>query len=240
MPTPKKMPPSEPFFNRLIADSTPAPTEFQAIPVIGAALRGDVSIDLYLAFLSQAFHHVKHTCRLLSFAVGHCRDEDTKLTSALLSYIGEERGHEELILDDIRALGGDAEAVQTGTPDLPCRLLVAYVYYAIQHVSPYAMLGMVHVLEGMSALLATQAAASLQSRLALPGGEGFSYLQSHGELDQDHVAFFRDQVNDIEDPTAQQAVIETATIVYRLYGDIFRALVPYEHPGIPAERVHAA
>jgi len=37
----------------------------------------------------------------------------------------------------------------------------------------------------------------------------------------------------------QQAVIETATIVYRLYGNIFRALVPYEHPGIPAERVHA-
>lgn len=237
----EKEPLSESFYARLIAETESARAEFQAIPAIGAALRGEVSKGLYLQFLAQAYHHVKHTCRLLGFAVGHCRDEDGKYVMALLDYIAEERGHETWILDDIGALGSDAETVRNGVPDLPCRLLVGYVYYAIEHVSPYALLGMVHVLEGMSALLATKAAASLQPRLAAPDGGGFSYLRSHGSLDQGHVAFFQSLVNGIEDPAAQDAIIETAGIVYRLYGDIFRGLSDATGPhSVIGTQIHAA
>lgn len=212
------------FFDRLFTETQTERAAFIATPVIQHALRQGVPAGMYVAFLGQAYHHVRHTCRLLSTAVARCSDRDQRYINALLEYIEEERGHEAWILDDIRALGGDAEAVRRGQGDLPCRLMVAYVYYAIEHVSPYAMLGMVHVLEGMSAALATAAAGTLKASFGIQDGRGFSYLGSHGSLDQQHVAFFRDLVNGIDDPVAQEAIIETARVVYRLYADMFSTI----------------
>lgn len=223
------------FFERLFAETRAEREAFIATPVIQRALRQGVPATMYIAFLGQAYHHVRHTCRLLSTAVARCTDRDQRYIGALLEYIQEERGHEEWILDDIAALGGDAEAVRAGQADMPCRLMVAYVYYAIEHISPYAMLGMVHVLEGMSAALATAAAGTLRTMLGAKDGRGFSYLSSHGSLDQDHVAFFRDLVNGIDDPAAQAAIVETARVVYRLYGDMFSDIAA-RHP----ELGHAA
>lgn len=212
------------FYDRLILETRAEREAFISTPVIQRALREGVSAAMYTAFLGEAYHHVRHTCRLLATAAARCGDNDGRYLAALLDYIGEERGHEEWILNDIRALGGDAAGVREGQGDMPCRLMVAYVYYAIEHVSPYAMLGMVHVLEGMSAALASSAAGRLQAALGLAEGAGFSYLRSHGALDQDHVAFFRDLVNGIADASSQAAIIETAKVVYRLYGDMFSGI----------------
>ena len=66
------------------------------------------------AFLTEAYHHVKHTFPLLSLAAAHTRDE--RYQAALAIYMNEERGHDKWILDDIRAMGGDAEAVERGKP----------------------------------------------------------------------------------------------------------------------------
>lgn len=213
-----------PFFERLLAETKSAREDFVSIAVIRRALGQGVPRAMYLAFLEQAYHHVKYTCPLLAAALARSGPSDRRYMTALLEYIEEERGHEEWILKDIDALGGDAEAVRNGEPALPCRLMVAYAYYAIDHVSPYALLGMVHVLEGMSAALATAAASTLKNSLGLAGDEGLSYLSSHGSLDQEHVAFFRDLVDGIGDEAAQKAIIDAANIVYRLYGDIFREI----------------
>ena len=210
-----------PYFDDLLAQTRQEREAFIATPVIQRALSEGVDRGLYLDFLGQAYHHVRHTCWLLSCAVARCGDQDQKYVDALFEYIEEEKGHDEWILNDIRDLDGDAEAVRNGRGDLPCRLMVAYAYYAIEHISPYALLGMVHVLEGMSAALALAAASRLKESLGIEGDTGFSYLSSHGSLDQEHVAFFQDLVNGLDDPEAQRAIIDTAKVIYRLYGDIF-------------------
>ena len=213
-----------PYFDDLLLQTRKERDAFIATPVIQRALRDGVDRAMYLDFLGQAYHHVRHTCRLLSCAIAQCSDDDQTYINSLLQYIEEEKGHEEWILDDIRDLGGDSEAVRHGQGDLPCRLMVAYVYYAIGHISPYALLGMVHGLEGMSAALALTAASTLKQSLAIEGNAGFSYLSSHGTLDQEHVAFFQDLVNDVGDPDDQRAIIDMAKVIYQLYGDIFTAI----------------
>lgn len=223
------------FYERLFTETRKEREAFIAIPVIQRALKEGVSLPMYVSYLGQAYHHVRHTCRLLASAAARCTDADAFYLRALLEYIEEERGHEEWILDDIEALGGERQAAAQSPPDMPCRLLVAYVYYAIEHVSPYAMLGMVHVLEGMSAAMASAAAAMLKNTFGQQGDKGFSYLNSHGALDQDHVAFFRELVNGIEDSAAQAAIVETAQVVYRLYGDVFRGV-----DAVFSEMPHAA
>ena len=211
-----------PFYDELIAATEADRRAFLEIPLIQRALRDGVDRATYLAFLEQAYHHVKHTCRLLALALACCADRDGRYIAALLEYLEEERGHEAWILDDIRALGGDAERVAAGEGAVPTRAMVAYVHYAIQHEGPYAMLGMVHVLEGLSAQLALGAARKLQASIGAPDGAGFSYLASHGQLDQSHVAFFRELADGVERAEDRAAIVSVARAVYRLYGDVFR------------------
>jgi pyrroloquinoline quinone (PQQ) biosynthesis protein C len=211
------------YFETLQRDTAAARAELFAIPVIADALAGRASRAQYLAFLAEAYHHVRHTVPLL-MACGHRLPESLGwLRAAVVDYIADEVGHEEWILNDIAAAGGDADAVQRGVPSPATEVMVAYVYDTIARRNPLGFFGMVHVLEGTSITLATRAAQSLRRSLELPP-EAFTYLTSHGALDEQHVRFFAGLMDRIDDPADQVAITHAARLVYRLYGDIFRAL----------------
>ncbi|MDQ0390956.1 TenA family transcriptional regulator [Labrys monachus] len=211
-----------PFHDLLSAETSGDRETFLNIPLVRSAIEKGATLDLYLAFLAEAYHHVRHTFPLLALAASRTRDE--RYQDALVEYMEEERGHEKWILNDIRDLGGDADAVVRRGPGMACRIMVGYAYYAIEHVSPYAMLGSVHVLEGMSVLLADRLADAMKASLRVDKEAGFSYLRSHGSLDMEHVAFFRKLVDGFEEAQTQRIIIENSKIFYRLYGDIFRGL----------------
>jgi pyrroloquinoline quinone (PQQ) biosynthesis protein C len=215
------------FYDLLQSETSSDRSAFLSIPLIQTTVLKGASRELYIDFLTQAYHHVKHTYSLLALASAHTQNEAYQ--NALVEYMEEERGHEKWILDDIRAMGADADAVRTGQPGQACQIMVGYTYYAIEWISPYAMLGSVHVLEGMSTMLADKAADAIQSSLTFPGKAGFSYLRSHGALDIEHVAFFKEFVNAIPEE-AHTVIVDTSKIIYRLYGDIFREL-SVRHPG---------
>jgi hypothetical protein len=82
---------------------------------------------------------------------------------------------------------------------------------------------MVLVLEGTSAAIATHAAEIIAERLALPR-QAFTYLVSHGSLDQQHVGQFDALVDKLGDAGDRAAVLHAARMFYKLYGDVFRAL----------------
>ena len=101
--------------------------------------------------------------------------------------------------------------------------MVSYAYDMIARINPMGFFGMVHVLEGTSIATADKAADGIQQALGLPN-QAFSYLRSHGALDQAHVVFFQSLMNQIEDKNEQSLIIHSATVFYRLYGNIFRQL----------------
>ena len=210
------------FFDELQQRTAAARGELLATPVINDCLAGRITRARYAAFLREAYHHVKHTVPLLMACGSRLGEQRAALRSAIEQYIAEERGHEEWILDDLRACGEDPEAVRAGAPAPATELMVAYVYDYIARINPAGMLGMVHVLEGTSSALATRAAQAIARALRLPHS-AFTYLTSHGSLDQDHVEFFK---GTIEGLTAEDrsSTVHVARMVYRLYGDIFRSL----------------
>ncbi|MGW8392695.1 TenA family transcriptional regulator [Pseudoduganella sp. HUAS MS19] len=211
------------FFETLKAGSETEHQQMFAIPIIQDALHGRATTAQYIAFLTQAYHHVRHTVPLLMACGSRLGPEYEWLRSAIAEYIEEEVGHQEWILSDIAACGGDPEAVRHGQPHPSTELLVAYAYHQIDRGNPVGFLGMVHVLEGTSTALATHAADTLRGALGLPT-EAFSYLNSHGTLDISHVAFFEGLVNRLESDADQQAVLHVARMMYKLYGDVFRSL----------------
>ncbi|GGC94007.1 TenA family transcriptional regulator [Halopseudomonas salina] len=211
------------FFDRL-HQCTQAEREYLfASPLIEAALAGQVQRHSYIAFLTEAFHHVSHTVPLLMACGARLSARQEWIRNAMAEYIEEELGHQEWILNDLRACGADSEAVRHGQPALATELMVSTMYDRINRLNPVSMLGMVFVLEGTSIALATQAAGSLKKGLGLPD-KAFSYLTSHGALDQEHMKFFEQLVNQLDDPEDQQAVMHTARVIYRLYADMFRSL----------------
>lgn len=211
------------LYERLIKETEASRNEFLSIPVLQRALRGEVTHDEYLAFLGQAYHHVSHTVPLLMGFGYHLPKHLQWLQAAVAEYIEEEKGHEEWILDDIRTCGGDAEAVRRGNPLPATELMVAYAHDVVQRRNPIGFFGMVFVLEGTSAQLATRAAGAIEQQLGLPK-TAFRYLTSHGSLDQEHVAFYETLINQLDNAEDQDALIHGANMFYQLYGDIFRAI----------------
>ena len=211
------------FYNHLLEQTATARQGLLATPIIQGALRGEVSLPSYVSFLREAFHHVRHTVPLLQAKKAALRPQHAWLHGALDEYIEEEAGHDEWILDDIRACGEDAEAVRHGAPGHATEVMVAFAYDTIARGNPLGFFGMVHVLEGTSVSLALLAADAIQRPLALPDA-AFSYLRSHGTLDQQHTAHFARLMDRIDDAQDQAAIVHGARAFYRLYGDVFRSL----------------
>ncbi|MDW9405084.1 biliverdin-producing heme oxygenase [Pseudomonas soli] len=211
------------FFDTLQTQTAPERQALFTVPVIQDALAGQVSLDGYVAFLTQAYHHVRHTVPLMMACGARLPSRLEWLRGAVCEYIEEEYGHEQWILNDIKACGDDWEAVLDGRPALPIELMVAYLHDLIARGNPVGLFGMVNVLEGTSIALATQVAGTIQSTLGLPG-QAFSYLSSHGALDQDHMVTYKKLMDRLDDVGDQQAVIHAAKVVYRLYTEMFQGL----------------
>jgi hypothetical protein len=211
------------FHARLLADTVEARASLLDAPIIQGCLQGQVSLPSYVAFLREAYHHVRHTVPLLTATRDHLPARLDWLRGPLDEYIEEEEGHDEWILNDIRACSADADAVRQGTPSSATELMVAYAWDRVTRVDPLGFFGMVLVLEGTSVQLALMAADAIQKPLGLPD-TAFSYLRSHGTLDIEHTAHFAQLMDQIEDPSDQAGIVHAARMFYRLYGDIFRSL----------------
>lgn len=226
------------FFQQLQQQTEPSRLGLVSSQIIQDALRGQVTRQQYIAFLTQAYHHVKHTVPLLMACGSRLGAEHEWLKKAVAEYIDEEYGHEQWILNDIEACGGDAKAVANSRPHIATQAMVAYAYHQIDRNNPVGFFGMVHVLEGTSTALATLAAEKIQSNLGLPDN-AFSYLTSHGSLDLEHVKFFEQLVNQLHRDEDKQAVIDTAHAIYSLYGNIFRSLPQSDSHELFEEEVSA-
>jgi len=211
------------FYERLQNETQEERNFLLSSPIIGRCMTGDITLDDYVEFLSQAYHHVKHTVPLLMAAGARLPEEKEWLREAVAEYIEEELGHQEWILNDIAACGYDKEAVRRSRPAAATELMVAYAYDTIQRVNPVGFFGMVLVLEGTSVTTADKAASAIKAALNLPS-KAFSYLRSHGALDQDHIKFFESLMNRVSNEDDQDQIVHSAKMFYRLYADIFRTL----------------
>ena len=211
------------FYERLVQETQEEKKGLYSAPIIQRALKGEISKDEYILFLNQAYHHVKHTVPLLMACGSRLNDRYEWIKKALTHYIEEEYGHEKWILNDINNAGGDSEKTQNSKADITTEAMVAFAYHQIDRKNPLGFFGMVYVLEGTSTELATTAATKIKESLKL-SNKAFSYLLSHGSLDLEHVDFFAELINQVSSEEDQKAIIDSAKSIYKLYGNIFRAI----------------
>ncbi len=220
------------FFETLVAATRNERQTLQATPQIRDGLRGEITRATYLDYLTEAYHHVRHTVPLMRLARSRIGGDRAWLVDALDHYIEDETGHEEWILRDIQHTGGDPDRARQSTPRLATELMVAYAYDFVSRINPVGFFGMVFVLEGTSTQLATRGAEALMRSLKLPP-DCFSYLLSHGAIDLEHMRFLQQLLDRIDGPEDRAAVVHMAKRIFVLFADVFRSI-----PHNPA-RAHA-
>ncbi|MDP5053464.1 MAG: iron-containing redox enzyme family protein, partial [Congregibacter sp.] len=93
------------FYEQLLKETQSGKDYLLGAPIIDDVFDGRFNKDTYLAFLHQAYNHVRHTAPLLAAAQQHLRPDQQWVSKALEDYIEEEAGHEVWILNDIEACG---------------------------------------------------------------------------------------------------------------------------------------
>lgn len=205
------------FFIELIEATDTSRREMEALPKVQDMLNGRMSEDAYKTFLMDLYHIVWHFCPIMAAAASRCPDAFLDVRYHLYHNIDEEKGHENMVLNDLQHFGVDADVVKNSSPSQSVQAMIAYNYYASERVHPCCVLGMLYVLEIISSVYGGQVASSIANGLGKPLPDGFSFLESHASMDLDHMAKLRELLQTIDDRAVQALVINAIHMNFYLF-----------------------
>lgn len=205
------------FFIELIEATDTSRRDMEALPKVQDMLNGRMSEAEYKAFLMDLYHIVWHFCPIMAAAASRCNDQFIDVRHHLYHNIDEEKGHENMVLNDLVHFGVESDTVRSSVPSHSAQAMVAYNYYVAERVHPCCVLGMLYVLEIISSVYGGQVASSIAGGLQKILPDGFSFLESHASMDLDHMAKLRVLLQGIDDEKVQKLVINAIHMNFYLF-----------------------
>lgn len=211
------------FFITLVELTDASRREIETIPKVHSMMHHGLKLPEYKAFLGDLYHIVWHFCPLMAAAAARCSDRFRHVRYDLYRRITEEQGHEEWVLEDLAAIGGDRSAVTQAPPSLPAQAMIGYNYYAVEHLHPLSVLGMLYALEVIASVYGGRVSEAVARSLGREvSAGGFRFLSSHATMDLDHMAELNVLVKTIEDAQAQDAIVTATRVNFHQFGQLFR------------------
>jgi len=100
---------------------------------------------------------------------------------------------------------------------------LAFNYHGIDRVHPCSVLGMLYMLEVVSSVYAGRVSESIARAIGRDVDQGgFRFLSSHATMDVDHLAKLNKLLKTIDDPLAQDAIINSTRVNFFQFGLMFR------------------
>jgi hypothetical protein len=153
--------------------------EIETISVVARAFPWDDRAH-YAFWLAQTYYYVAHTTRLIALAAARMPIADENFYGRFVREISEERGHELLLLNDLKALGHSIEEFE----ELPeTSFFYQTLGYLIDREEPVSILGYSLTLEGLSALKAHEYYARASAAF---GENACTFLRVHNVVDEKH------------------------------------------------------
>jgi pyrroloquinoline quinone (PQQ) biosynthesis protein C len=217
------------FFITLVESSDAHRRAIETTPRVNAMIHKGLTLPEYRAFLRDLYHIVWHFCPIMAVAASRCDDRLKRVRYELYERIEEEKGHEDWVLEDIAAMGGDVKAgneaaggLPVPAPSAPVQAMIGYNYYAAERVHPCTVLGMLYVLEVIASVYGGKAADSIARAIGRDtGAGGFRFLSSHATMDVDHMAKLNVLLKTIDDAEAQSAIIASTRVNFHQFGQLF-------------------
>jgi pyrroloquinoline quinone (PQQ) biosynthesis protein C len=210
------------FFITLLETTDTSRRELEAIPKMSSMLTRGLTLAEYKAFLHDLYYIVWHFCPTMAAAASRCGDEFRQVRYELYERIEEEKNHETWVLEDIAAIGGDVARVRAHSPSAPVQCMVGFNYFCAERAHPCAILGMLYSLEVIASAYAATLSQSIAKAIGRDmDGPGFRFLLSHSAMDQDHVAKLNVLMKTIDDPAAQESIINATGVNFYQFGRLF-------------------
>lgn len=210
------------FFITLVELTDESRRELETIPQVHAMVHHGLTLTEYRAFLHDLYHIVWHFCPVMAAAAARCNDDFRSVRYDLYARIEEEKGHEAWVLEDIEAVGGDVPSAKANPPSAPVQAMIAFNYYGAERVHPCSVLGMLYMLEVVSSVYGGRVSDSISRKLGRDvDAGGFKFLSSHATMDLDHMAKLNRLVKTIDDPQAQEAIVNSTRVNFYQFGRMF-------------------
>lgn len=210
------------FHIRLLEETDHSRRTLEAQKTVQDMLQGEMTKEAYICFLRDLYHIVWHFCPIMAAAASRCPDEFKAVRYHLYHNINEEKGHEDLVLADLKKFGIKSDVVVATPPSFPVQAMLAYNYHTSERSHPCSVLGMLYVLEIISSVYGGQVAASIAEGLNMPLPEGFTFLHSHASMDLDHMANLRALLESIKDKNVQDIVIRAIQMNFYLFTEFLK------------------
>ena len=92
------------FTEKLNLLTTQSQIQIEKSKKVQAMLSGSLDQQDYVKFLIVLYPIVSNFCPMMAMAAGHTADKNQQIVNYLYDHILEEKGHEQLVLNDLKAL----------------------------------------------------------------------------------------------------------------------------------------
>jgi pyrroloquinoline quinone (PQQ) biosynthesis protein C len=189
---------------------------FETAPVVVDAVAHGMPLERYRRLLLELYHVVWHFNPVSAAAasrMGTPAEEALQpIRHFLYEHMHEESGHETWVLNDLEAIGITPSDAQAHPPSIHTLALNGYNYWAADRRHPCSVLGMLYALEVVASVYGGPFANAVRESLLLQGDRGVSFLDSHATMDAKHMAELRQVLNQVKDPAAIAAIVESVRV----------------------------
>lgn len=174
--------------------------------------------EKYLHWLANSFHYVVSSTRLLALAAGCMPAHLTSLSNRFIAHAAEEKGHEKLLVMDLRDFDRRIEDFEVS---LEMKFYFRSLYFWVSPASsPIGLLGWVLSLEGLAASIGPLAYDRVRKAY---GGKGTKFLKVHSDADPDHLNKALEAVSGLS-PDERRLVLSAAKDYANQYVGFLRSI----------------
>jgi pyrroloquinoline quinone (PQQ) biosynthesis protein C len=147
--------------------------------------------ECYAKWCAHTYFYVRHSTRLLAYGASRAELDQETLHRRLVSHLSEEKGHEKLVLNDMKIIGVSVDEYR----ELPATaLFYQNQYYWLNFHGAIPFFGWILALEGG----AVHTCATAYARVAKThGASAGSFLKVHAEEDVGHLDKALDVIKDL-------------------------------------------
>jgi pyrroloquinoline quinone (PQQ) biosynthesis protein C len=213
-----------PFFIDLVTRTDEARRSFETNARILDIVASGLPVDRYRKLLLELYHVVWHFNPICAAAASRMSDRNRQVRYFLYEHMQEESGHEDWVLNDLDAMGVSRATALAYEPTVHLLGLNGYNYWAADRRHPCSALGMVYALEVIASVYGGPITAAVKESLLLENDRGISFISSHATLDAEHMAQLRVVLNDVDDETAKEAIVESTTFNFHQFTRILESV----------------
>jgi pyrroloquinoline quinone (PQQ) biosynthesis protein C len=184
---------------------------------------GGLQLRHYKGFLRESYYNTRQNPATMAMFAAHVKSGSPGLKAKFLKHTAMELGHDEMALDDLRALGDEVDSIRAGSPMIATEAMTGFIMLQIQHRNPLAFLGYSYHLEAIPVHMAAAAMGAL-GQLGIPAN-ALSFLKEHIEADPVHSKWNREYVEGfIQSAADLDAVVYGLRGTCELHGRMFQAI----------------